>query len=331
MFFSKIKGHKEVLSNFEKIVLEDSLDSTNLFAGPKGIGKYTIARTLAKYLLCLGVKDDTCRCEYCKQFPYIPDYLEIDSGGMIKVESIELLDNFISLKPFKSKNRIVVINDVDNIHIKAANRLLKIIEDNNSNIIFILTTSFPNKVISTIKSRCCVRDFKMLSPEDIIEILKDKGITLSNIETFRKVIPYVSESILKDGLKYNEYIKSIPSFLKKIVDSKEDDVLMCLDVVQEKEEMLYFVEILILYLNDIFKLKYDSPDILFNTDKLDRIEDLSKNWSGDLCVAFNEKLKKALLDYKKGVNIKLSMRIRPIVMWVYMHMKNELSKKAQNG
>lgn len=330
MFFNKIRGHSEILSKFKKIILDDTFSSVNLFTGPKGVGKHTISRLLAKYSLCLGVKDDTCRCGYCKQFPNIPDYLEIgsDEDSLIKVEDAESIEEFVSLRPFRNKRRVVVINNIDNIHASAANRLLKIFEDIDPNTVFINTTSNLNRILPTVRSRCEIIEFNSLSPDDIGEILKDKQINITKIDSFKKIIPYLTESVLKDGLKYNEYIKEVPSFLKKFEKGKEDELLDYLEEVQEKEEVLFFVEILIVYLNDLLKLKYDSYDSIVNIDKIDQIEDLSTEWTDDICIAFIEKLRKSMLEYKRGLNLKLHMRIRPIISWVYLLMKSNQTKNT---
>jgi len=333
MYFKAIKGHGENIALFKKWVVENSFEGVYLFTGPKGVGKFTTARQLCKYILCTGVKDDTCRCGSCKIFPGTPDYLEISKGGgeTIKVADAESIDNFTSLLPYKSRKRVVLIDDAENLNVKAANRLLKVLEDIKSHMIVILVSSNPHLILPTIKSRTTEIPFSRLSVEESLEVLKDRGMSVGKIKDMSKAIPYLRESMPRAGLKYYEYYKYVPSFLELMVSSSEDEVLSAIKSIEENENISYFAEMLVEYLSDMLRIMYDAENNIHFDAKFKEIEKLTFSWNDDLCIAFANRLRNAISDYDRGINLKLYNRVRTAVSWVYILLQNHLGRKQSKA
>lgn len=329
MYFQAVKGHREIIALFKKWVVDDNFEGVYLFTGPKGVGKYTIARQLSKYILCTGVKDDSCRCNSCKIFPESPDYLEVGQGGAqtIKVSDAESIDSFISLLPYKSNKRIVLIDDAENLNIKAANRLLKILEDLKDHNLIFLVSSTPEKMLPTVRSRTTEISFNRLSIEDSIEVLKDRGLPAGKIQDMRKSIPYLKEGMARSGIRYYHYYKEVPSFLASMISSSEDELLAKLKQIEDHDEIFIFTEVLIEYLSDMLRIMYDAENSVHFDLKFKEIESLTFSWNDDLCIAFSNKLRNAILDYSRGINLKLYLRVRTSISWVYILLQNHLKKK----
>jgi len=92
--------------------------------------------------------------------------------------------------------------------------------------------------------------------------------------------------------------------------------------------LLYFVEVFSLYLDDLLKIKYDSPDVVFNVKALDEVEASTSVWRDELCITANEKLKAVMHDYHLGLNLKLKHLLFPAMIWIYLYMQKENKKSA---
>lgn len=329
MYFSNIIGHGDVLSGLRQNLEKDNFEGIYLFYGPGSVGKFTIAQRLSKYLSCVGVKDDHCRCKSCRLFPHSPDYLEIAKDEeIIKVSDIANIENFLSLVPFLSERRVVLIDNVHKLHHSAANGLLKILEEIKKNNVIILVTAHPEMLLPTIVSRSYKIPFKGLHPSDIISILKDKGHKSDYFESFERMIPMLSGQMLRDFSQYMKYIKFMPKFLQDFSRADEDDLISKIYEIDSDQEILYFLEILIVYLNDLLRIKYDSGPSIINIKEYDKLEQITQYWSDDLCVVSLDKLGEVIKRYKRGLNLKLKHLIMPAIFWMYFFMQKDKRFKA---
>lgn len=319
MIFSKIKGQAEALSRISKEIKDKDFEGVFLFKGPVAVGKYTIARTIGKYLTCDGLEDDSCRCENCRLFPNVPDYLEVYKGasGMITVGDIEPIDDFLSLVAYRGRYRVIVIDNAHNMNSASSNRLLKTMEEIPKNSIIILVSDSPDKILPTILSRCYQVDFSALSSEDIKDILKSLGHDVNQIGDIDRMIPFLSESVLANFNKYSEYIRYVPNFLKDITTISEDDILAVIKDIDHKEDIGIFMDVLLVFITDILKIRYDSPDVVCNVKKIDYLEGLTDVWKDDLCFFMIERIRRAREELQKKINLKPGQIFIPSIMWLY--------------
>jgi DNA polymerase III subunit delta' len=328
MLFSRVKGHGEILSGFEKSVGSHSFEGVYLFTGPCSVGKLTIARQLSKYLLCTGLVDDTCRCESCRLHPHVPDYFEISKNDEnILVSDVEALIEFVSLVPYRSDLRVAIIDNAHNINPTASNNLLKTLEDLKSNCLVILVTSYPERLLPTLVSRCYEVSFGPLKTEDIIAILKSKGHDTGKLSGVEKMIPYMTGNVLVDFGKYVEYVRFVPQFVRDVLSMKEDDISDTIKGIDEKQELQFFVETLIIYLNDIMKFRGGSLDAVLNVSKLDDIEKVSTEWKEDLCIFMLDKLKNVHGNMKKNLNLKQGQYVLPVFLWLHYFLQKEKASR----
>jgi hypothetical protein len=331
MFFNKIKGHTVVLSQFTDLLLSDKIEGTYLFQGPKGVGKHTVAKDLSKYILCNGTKDDTCRCSVCRLFPEVPDFLEVDPETSIKVSDLDDIEKFLSLIPYKSSKRVVLLNDLDKISYSAANGFLKIFEELKDYAIIISVSSNPDKILPALLSRATRVDFCALDPDDYIEILKTKGHKSDSLNRVKNAIPYLSQSILSDFCTYNGQMIELPGFIKGMHKMDEDDLMSLVTQKDQEQNLLHFLEAYILYLNDVMKVSNESAEALIYSDKLDDLVLAKEFLSDDLCLASIDKIRSALEQYNRGVHVGLKYRALSAFLWTFTLQQSEKAKKLNES
>ena len=320
MLFKRIKGHERTISKLAEMCVDGSFSGPYLFKGPEAVGKYTIARLLSKYLICLCEElDPGCRCGSCRIFPRSPDYLDIDRGkDIIKVEDVAPVEEYASLSPFKSKKKVVVINNAENMNSAAANRLLKLFETDRKHVVYFLISSNPDKLLQTVVSRCRVISFEGLDPEHISSILSKVNVSENDITFLRNIRHYVHGGILSDYNKYLTLAKQIPPFIKAMSGKDEGNLLIKIDEVTEKGELVHFLELLTIYVGDILKMHYDSVDTVSFYRDLDSLEQATEKMSDEICLAFISRIQKCLEVHNKGLNLKIQSNVKSAVSWVFM-------------
>lgn len=324
MIFDKIKGHTGVLSKISREIKEGLFEGVYLFKGPLAVGKYTVARTIGKYLTCTGLEDDTCRCENCRLFPSVPDYLEISKeSSMIVVDDVEPLESFVSLKAYRGKSRVIVIDNAHNLNHISANKLLKLLEEIPPHCVIILVTDSPERLLPTIVSRCCHVSFQSLSSEDIREVLKGVGHDSAQIAEMDRMIPYFSESVIRNFNRYSEYVKYIPRFLKDMNTIKEDDLISTLKEIDSRDDISIFIEVFQIYINDLLKIRYDSPDVVSSVRNIDNLEPLTSVWKEDVCVYVLDRIRDVRADLKKRINLKPGQMFIPTMLWCYYFLNKK--------
>lgn len=173
--FSEIIGQAHIVRTLSNAVKNGRVGQAYLFTGPRGTGKTSIARILAKTVNCEKPKGAvTCeKCEACKLISENKtlDIIEIDAASNTGVDNIRELRETVALPPTKLKYKVYIIDEVHMLSTGAFNALLKTLEEPPAHVIFILATTEIHKVPETIISRCQRFDFARLPIENIIERL----------------------------------------------------------------------------------------------------------------------------------------------------------------
>ncbi len=183
--FESVVGQQHIVSTLEHAVTEGRLSHAYLFCGPRGTGKTTMARILAKSLLCQGadaaraqgaagcLPDGTCpECAAIAEGTH-PDVYELDAASRTGVDNVrEEIIGSVNFAPVRGAYKIYIIDEVHMLTTAAFNALLKTLEEPPAHVVFVLCTTDPQKIPETILSRCQRFDFHRIGNEDIVGRLR---------------------------------------------------------------------------------------------------------------------------------------------------------------
>jgi len=184
MTFRDIQGHQRPIRWLQTAVASQRLGHAYLFHGVEGIGKRLVALALSKFLHCERPIDaplpDACGlCRSCHQVEQgtHPDFLVISAedeqkqSPKIKIDQIRALEHFVIYRPLVGSHKICLIDHADTMTVEASNALLKTLEDPPDHCVFLLTSSRPEHMLATIRSRCLTMRFAPLSLADTVNFL----------------------------------------------------------------------------------------------------------------------------------------------------------------
>ncbi len=223
-------GQEHIKKTLTSAIELGKISHAYLFTGPRGTGKTSTARILAKSLNCKnGPTIHPCgECESCKDITNsIPiDVIEIDAASNRKVEDTQNLLEKIQYVPVNGKYKIYIIDEVHMLTNHAFNALLKTLEEPPKNVIFILATTEVHKVLDTIKSRCQRFDFRRITTDDIVKHLRyisdQEGINITNDALF--AIAKNSAGGMRDSISLLDQL-SILGISKEITTDDVNSIL----------------------------------------------------------------------------------------------------------
>lgn len=213
--FASIVGQQAMASTLKTAVLSGRMAHAYLFCGPRGVGKTTAARVLAKTINCLNLQPsgEACNeCESCKAFNEGRSFniFELDAASNNSVEDIRTLIEQVSIAPVLGRYKVYIIDEVHMLSQAAFNAFLKTLEEPPSYAIFILATTEKHKILPTILSRCQIYDFKRITVSDIAHHLKfvadSEGITAE--ETALGLIAEKADGGMRDALSIFDRVAS---------------------------------------------------------------------------------------------------------------------------
>ena len=276
----EIAGQDIVVKILKNAIRKDKISHAYLFCGPRGTGKTSIAKILAKTINCEHL-NDFIPCDNCASCVQINnknsnDIIEIDAASNNGVDEIRELKNKINLVPNTSKYKVYIIDEVHMLTIGAFNALLKTLEEPPKHAIFILATTEPHKIPITILSRCQRLDFKKISQIDVvnrlkticsqenIEIDEDALIQIAklcdggmrdSIGMLDKLVSYCDDKItINDVNDINGIVThdELKSFIKMIISKNYKNIFEFVDNLNSKgKNLVKIIDELIEYLRNI--------------------------------------------------------------------------------
>lgn len=174
--FDEVVGQRPVTQTLKNAILHDRLAHALLFAGPRGVGKTTTARILAKALNCeKGPTPEPCNgCPSCREIAEgrSMDCIEIDGASNRGIDEVRELRENVRYAPASGKSKVIIIDEVHMLTEPAFNALLKTLEEPPPRVVFVLATTEPHKVPPTIHSRCQRHDFRRIGLQEMVDRLK---------------------------------------------------------------------------------------------------------------------------------------------------------------
>lgn len=213
--FETVVGQSHITTTLKNAIKQNHLAHAYLFCGPRGVGKTSCARILAKTINCENITADTeaCgTCETCKSFSTNSSFniFELDAASNNSVEDIRNLTDQVRFAPQSGKYKIYIIDEVHMLSTAAFNAFLKTLEEPPAYAIFILATTEKHKILPTILSRCQIFDFKRITTHDIVDHLQQIAISehIQADTAALHVIAQKSEGCMRDALSMIDRIAS---------------------------------------------------------------------------------------------------------------------------
>ncbi|MFH1508964.1 MAG: DNA polymerase III subunit delta' [bacterium] len=269
-----IIGHQKQIEYLQNFISNNQIAHAWLFVGPGKIGKTTVAKEFAKNLLCLDKKNE-CDCDSCRSFTKNnhPD-IKIIMSAKIQIKDIRKINKEVWQKPVLSKKTVVIIKNVNSMNKEAANAFLKTLEEPPSSTSFILISQNAETLLETIISRCQMLRFTLVKKEDIKASLKELNLLSDDTENKLKLCmgrPGLMLDMLRNPKSYIAVEKIVKNF-NYLSNSSVASKLVVLQKLakEEKQTIIKYLDIWILYLRDIMNSKRKAKNIVVFKSLLDK-------------------------------------------------------------
>ena len=327
--FSDVVGQEVITKTLESAVNNNSLPQSLLFSGPKGVGKTTCARILAKEI-------NSKFSEIQKDDDFSYNIFEMDAASNNSVEDIRALIEQVKFAPQRGKYKIYIIDEAHMLSQSAFNAFLKTLEEPPEYVIFILATTEKQKIIPTILSRCQIFDFKKIGIIDIqkhiIKISKQENISISEesanliarksdgslrdaLGIFDRIISFCGNDIEKEqvldslNMLDNDYYFAV---CDHIISNDIQELIIILDkIIKKGYDIHHFIVGLGQHFRDLFFCKSPKTLSLLELDSstLDRYSNQSNKFDNDLLFKYLKCINDCELNYKNSKNQRLLLEI----------------------
>lgn len=283
--FVDVVGQEHIIKTLQNAIKLNKVAHAYLFCGPRGTGKTTLAKIMAKAMNCEKgpTIEPCCECDICQGITKgtISDVVEIDAASNNGADDIRALRSTVKFLPSQGKYKVYIIDEVHMLSDAAFNALLKTLEEPPAHVIFILATTEPYKLPNTILSRCQRFDFQSISIDDILKRLKivadEENVKISEealhqiaisaeggmrdaLSLFDQCISFSQnpEITLDDVLSVSgniSYVKII-ELLNACISKDETNAISLLDnIIKEGKEVPRIINDVILFLRDLLLFK----------------------------------------------------------------------------
>lgn len=356
--FNEVVGQDVIVKTISNAISNNKISHAYLFTGPRGTGKTSIAKIMAKTINCDNLKDliPCDKCISCLQINNRTDVdiIEIDAASNNGVDEIRVLKNKVNLVPANSKYKVYIIDEVHMLTTSAFNALLKTLEEPPSHIIFILATTEPHKIPETILSRCQRFDFKKINIESLClklnEIIKKENIKITKDAVYE--IARLSDGGMRDSISILDQVNAystenitiedindvsgtlssneLTTLISSIVENDIQKTLNLIDVYNNSGKNIYkLCEDIVEMLKNTL-IYYDAPKYLETKfENIENFKKLSKLIAKQKTIELIKKFNSSLTEMSLSNNPKMIMEL--IVINSVDYDKVNIKSKEKNN
>ena len=359
--FNTVVGQAHITTTLKNAINNNQLAHAFLFCGPRGVGKTTCARILAKTINCENKTADGEACNTCNSCVSFDNGTslnihELDAASNNSVDDIRSLVDQVRFAPQAGAYKVYIVDEVHMLSASAFNAFLKTLEEPPPYAIFILATTEKHKILPTILSRCQIFDFKRITANDTVEHLREicEKETITAENTALHVIAQKSEGCMRDSLSILDKIVSFTGgkityantlehlnildedyffkLLQFATEQKLSDALLMFDDINQKGfEGDTFLEGFIEFIRNLLVSKDEKAAVLlevaddFKNKYIQTAKEISANW---MIAALNT-IHDAALNYKQARNKRLCVEMA-LIKLCYINQAVELSEGSDH-
>lgn len=324
----RVTGHDWVVSLLKGSIAEERVSHAYLFTGPPDVGKGTLALNLAQALNCLGEDKPCNECEACRKiFAGIhPDVRMVDlhyqallrdetpaEQKELRINTIRSITQEAGLKPFEGRRKVFIIQDADRMTTKAANSLLKTLEEPPPHVILLLTASDTRLLLPTIVSRCQVFVLRLAPAEIIEEELRlrhgldaERASLLARLSGGRigwAICAARDDSILKDREDTLRELAVLPKM------GRLDRLDYAQRLVRKSDLMRETLELLLSWWRDLLLIRGGSPETINNLDSAASLEEDAHGYDLRDIVTFVKAIRRTQRELELNVDPRLALEV----------------------
>jgi DNA polymerase-3 subunit gamma/tau len=360
--FDTVVGQAHITTTLKNAIRNNQLAHAFLFCGPRGVGKTTCARILAKTINCehrTGEGEACNRCESCTSFNNGQSFNvhELDAASNNSVEDIRTLTEQVRFAPQAGNYKVYIIDEVHMLSPAAFNAFLKTLEEPPPYAIFILATTEKHKILPTILSRCQIFDFKRITLKDTVDHLKEicgkehikadpdalhliaqktDGCMRDSLSTLDKIVSFTNGDLTYTNTLEHLNILDYDYYFRLMEDISRQDAgaaLLLLDeVLQKGFEGDHFLEGLAAFIRDLLVCKDQQVIRLLEvSDNLKvRYEQVSRETDTALLVSALSLLNEAAIQYRTARNKRLQVEMC-LIRLSYLNQAVQLISDEKTG